>query len=275
MRDVAQLERWLDGRALPGDITHNDLEGFLAYLYDLGLNDRSQARMLSGIRAFYRFLCTEQGLEHDPTGLVEGPRLARKLPDTLDHEEIESMMAQLDMSRPDHIRNRAILETLYGCGLRVSELTGLQISCYHPKAEYLRITGKGDKERLVPINSSAIKHIDIYLEHIRKHLTVHPADTDILFLNKRGRRLSRVMVFIIIKNLAATAGIRKSISPHTFRHSFASELVQRGADLRAVQQMLGHSSITTTEIYTHLDRQYLREVMQEYHPRYHAMAKTA
>lgn len=274
LHDVVQLEHWADGRVQPDKVTNSDLEGFLASLYDLGLNERTQARMLSGIRAFYRFLATEQGIENDPTALIEGPRLARKLPDTLDHEEIERMMDQLDLTKPENIRNKAMLETLYGCGLRVSELTELRLSCYYPDAEFVRVIGKGDKERLVPINVSAIRHINIYIDHVRKHMAIQPKETDILFLNRRGHRLSRVMVFMLTKKLAEMAGIRKNISPHTFRHSFASELVQRGADLRAVQQMLGHSSITTTEIYTHLDKQYLRQVMHDFHPRFHATSKS-
>jgi len=273
LHDITLLQHWTEisqGTDNPINTTQADLENFLTYLHDLGLNDRTQARILSGIKAFYRFMSQEQGLEKDPTALLEGPRLARKLPETLSHEEIELLMAQLDLSRPDHIRNKAMLETLYGCGLRVSELVGLRISGYYPELEYIRVVGKGDKERLVPINGSAIRHIDIYMEHVRNQQAIHPKHTDSIFLNKRGMQLSRVMVFYMIKDLAAKAGIHKHISPHTFRHSFASELVQRGADLRAVQQMLGHSSITTTEIYTHLDKQYLREVMQEFHPRFNS-----
>lgn len=244
------------------------IDEFLAYLYDLGLNDRSQARILSGLRSFFGFLRLEFQLEDDPTYLLEGPKLRRKLPDTLSFEEIETIIGALDLSKPENIRNKAILETLYSCGLRVSEVIGLKISNIHFDVEFINVIGKGNKERLVPIGYNALKHIKIYIETIRNHQVISPKYSDMLFLNRRGAPLSRVMIFLIIKELTKLAGIEKSISPHTFRHSFASHLIIGGADLRAVQLMLGHKSITTTEIYTHVDQTYLRDAMTQFHPRF-------
>lgn len=252
----------------PDDLTLQDLECFIAYLHDLGLVDRSQARIISGLKAFYKYLVIDDYIKEDPTTLLEGPKLSKKLPDTLSFEEIEQLIGALDVSKEENVRNKAMLETLYSSGLRVSELIGLQISHIYFNVGFLRVIGKGNKERLVPIGSEALKQIEIYIEHVRKKLPQYPKYSDVLFLNKRGMPISRVMVFIVIKNLAEKINLNKNISPHTFRHSFATHLIEGGADLRAVQQMLGHSSITTTEIYTHLDQQYLKESLSLHHPRY-------
>jgi integrase/recombinase XerD len=228
----------------------------------------SQARIISGIKAFYRYLMMEDLLKQDPTQLLEAPKIRRKLPDVLSFDEIESIIAQIKAGTPEGQRNRAILETMYSCGLRVSEVVNLNISRLHFDAGFIRVIGKGDKERLVPIGRDAIKYINIYLEEIRVHVPVKKGFEDTLFLNRRGSALSRVMIFLVIKELTAAAGITKQVSPHTFRHSFATHLVEGGADLRAVQEMLGHESITTTEIYTHLDREFLRDTLQRFHPRF-------
>ena len=269
--DVEKLVQYLDLKELkvqPEQIKLDHLQDFILWINDLGLNDQSQARIISGLRAFYKYLLVEDMIDTDPTELIEGPRLRRKLPDVLNINEINSLFAAIDHSTPEGTRNRAILETLYGCGLRVSELTDLKISNLYLDIEFVKVTGKGNKERLVPIGQSAIKHIKFYIEEIRKHLDIQPGNENFVFLNRRGKKLSRVMIFTIIKNLAGAAGIKKSISPHTFRHSFATHLVEGGADLRAVQEMLGHESITTTEIYTHLDRDYLRSTIIQFHPLY-------
>ncbi|MGL5891234.1 MAG: site-specific tyrosine recombinase XerD [Bacteroidia bacterium] len=243
------------------------LREFLKYLNELGMSATTQARMLSGIRAFFRYLLLENLINTDPTELLESPRTSRLLPDTLSIEEIDKLFSYIDRSTPEGERNLAMLETLYSCGMRVSELVNLRISGLHLDQGYVSIIGKGNKERLVPIGSRATELIALYREQIRAKVAVQRNEEDILFLNRRGHRLSRVMVFTIIKQLAVKAGIRKVISPHTFRHSFATHLVEGGADLRAVQEMLGHASITTTEIYTHLDRSYLTEQIKSYHPR--------
>ncbi len=271
LHDVALLQQYLDLEkkdASPDELKLVDLEHFIAYLHDLGLGDRSQARIISGLKAFYKYLITDDYIKDDPTALLEGPKLAKKLPDTLSFTEIEQLIGALDLSKDDNVRNKAMLETLYSSGLRVTELISLRISHIYKDVEFIRVIGKGNKERLVPIGSEALKHIDIYLEHVRNKLPQHPKYSDILFLNKRGTPISRVMVFLVIKKLAQKTGLNKNISPHTFRHSFATHLIEGGADLRAVQQMLGHSSITTTEIYTHLDQQYLRESLSLHHPRF-------
>jgi integrase/recombinase XerD len=271
LHDVKLLNQFIEMNNYtisPLEVKKSHLDEFLANIFDLGLNDRSQARILSGLRSFFGFLKIEYNLEEDPTNLLEGPKLRRKLPDTLSFEEIEQIIAALDLSKPENIRNKAILETLYSCGLRVSEIIGLKISSIHFDVEFVSVIGKGNKERLVPIGMEALKHIQIYIESIRSHLTINPKYSDILFLNRRGSPLSRVMVFLIIKDLVKIAGINKTISPHTFRHSFASHLIMNGADLRAVQLMLGHKSITTTEIYTHVDQTYLRDAMTQFHPRF-------
>lgn len=271
LHDVALLQQYLDiekKTASPDELKLNDLEHFIAYLHDLGLSDRSQARIISGLKSFYKYLITDDYIKDDPTALLEGPKLAKKLPDTLSFAEIEQLIGALDLSKDENVRNKAMLETLYSSGLRVTELIGLRISHIYKDVEFIRVIGKGNKERLVPIGGEALKHIDIYLEHVRKKLPQYPKYSDILFLNKRGTPLSRVMVFLVIKKLAQQTGLNKNISPHTFRHSFATHLIEGGADLRAVQQMMGHSSITTTEIYTHLDQQYLRESLSLHHPRF-------
>lgn len=271
LHDVALLQQYLDiekKEADPGDLTLKDFEHFLAHLHDLGLSDRSQARIISGLKAFYKYLITDEYISEDPTVLIEGPKLGKKIPDTLSFDEIEKLIAALDLSKAENVRNKAMLETLYSCGLRVSELINLQISHIYKDVEFIRVIGKGNKERLVPIGSEALKHIEIYLEHIRNKLPQYPKYSDVLFLNKRGTPISRVMVFLVIKHLAEKIALNKNISPHTFRHSFATHLIEGGADLRAVQQMLGHSSITTTEIYTHLDQQYLKESLAMHHPRF-------
>ena len=250
----------------PREIDLHDLENFLQWINQLGMTPSSQARIISGLKSFYRYCIQEEISKKDPTALLEAPKLAKHLPDTLSVDEIEKIINSIDLSTPEGTRNKAIIETLYSCGLRVSELVSLKLSCLYFEAGYVRIIGKGNKERLVPIGSSAKKNIELYLENIRRHIMVVPGNEDIVFLNRRGRKLSRVMIFMIIKELAKKASVTKNISPHTFRHSFATHLVEGGADLRAVQEMLGHESITTTEIYTHIDREYLRDTLQQFHP---------
>jgi integrase/recombinase XerD len=226
----------------------------------------SQARIISGIRTFYKYCLLEDISSADPTTLLEAPKLKRALPDVLTFPEIESIIAQIDVSTAEGTRNKAILETMYSCGLRVSEVVNLKLSQLYFDVGFIRVIGKGNKERLVPIGSSAIKYVNIYRSTVRVHQSIQSGEEDILFLNRRGKRLTRVMIFLIIKELAKKAGIKKTISPHTFRHSFATHLVEGGADLRAVQEMLGHESITTTEIYTHLDREFLRKTLEQFHP---------
>jgi integrase/recombinase XerD len=270
VRDVEKLGQFIEMKfagVSPLVISSKHLQAFLQYINELGMSAFSQARILSGIKAFYKYLLFEEMIEKDPTALIEGPKLGRKLPDTLDYEEIVNMLDALDLSKPEGARNRAMLEILYSSGLRVSELVELKIGNVYFDLGFLRVIGKGNKERLVPIGKDALKFLKIYLEDIRVHVPVQKGSESHVFLNRRGRKLSRVMIFMIIKQLAATIGLRKTISPHTFRHSFATHLIEGGADLRAVQEMLGHESITTTEIYTHLDRDYLRQVIQEFHPR--------
>lgn len=261
-----QFTRVSNGQ-LPNEITTEDLREFLRWIYDLGLAPHSQARILSGIKAFFRFLLLEELIPADPAALLEAPRLRRKLPDTLSVSDVNALLGAIDLSRPEGTRTRAMLEVLYGCGLRVSELTGLLISDLFLDIDFIRVTGKGNKERLVPIGAEAVKYLKIWLEEVRVHYPVKPGKEDFVFLNRRGTPLSRVMVFMIIKELAERAGVKKKISPHTFRHSFATHLIEGGADLRAVQEMLGHESITTTEIYTHLDRDFLKQTITQFHPR--------
>ena len=249
------------------DLRLDDLQGFIRQINDIGLSARSQARIISGLKAFFRYLLLEGIIENDPANLLESPRPGRKLPDTLSKEDIDTIIAQIDMSLPEGERNRAIIETLYGCGLRVSELINLRITDIFFKDRFVRVIGKGNKERLVPIGNMAIKQIQLYLDNSRGQLMPKKSEEDIVFLNRRGNRLTRNMIFMIIKDLAEKAGIRKNISPHTFRHSFATHLIEGGANLRAVQEMLGHESITTTEIYTHLDREFLKDSIEEFHPR--------
>lgn len=250
----------------PAELDLSDLEAFVKWVADLGMTATSQARIISGIRQFYRYCLLEQITKTDPTLLLEAPKLKRALPDVLSFAEIESIINQIDLSSAEGERNKAILETMYSCGLRVSEVVNLQISNLYLDVGFIRVIGKGNKERLVPVGSSAVKHINIYRKNIRVHAAVKPGNEDILFLNRRGSKLSRVMIFYIIRDLAKKANISKNISPHTFRHSFATHLVEGGADLRAVQEMLGHESITTTEIYTHIDREFLRDTLHLYHP---------
>ncbi len=270
VHDVEKLIQYLAIENLniaPDEIKLANLRQFIAYLNKLGLEANSQARIISGIKAFYKYLLMEDEIKQSPAELLEAPKLSRKLPDVLEVHEIDAMVAQLDLNKPEGLRNKAIVETMFSCGLRVSEATELKISCISFEEMYIKVTGKGNKERLVPISLSALQIIDLYQKEVRNHQNVKTGSNDILFLNRRGGKLSRVMIFYILKDLAIAAGIQKSISPHTLRHSFATSLVEAGADLRAVQQMLGHESITTTEIYTHLDREYLRDVVSQFHPR--------
>ncbi len=270
IHDVEKLSQFLslnNQQIYASKVQSKDIKEFLVWITELGMTASSQARVLSGIKSFYKYLLLEDIIKIDPSALIETPKLGRKLPDTLSLDEINKMLDSIDVSTPEGTRNKAILETLYACGLRVSELVGLKISDIYFEIDFLKVTGKGNKERFVPLGSAAKKFIKLYQNNIRVHLTIKKGDEDILFLNRRGGRLSRVMIFNIIKQTAIQANIRKNISPHTFRHSFASHLVEGGADLRAVQEMLGHESITTTEIYTHLDRNYLKETILSYHPR--------
>ncbi len=269
LHDVEKLTDYLQQNnrtASPAELELKDLQHFVKWIGELGMTATSQARIISGIRSFYKYCLMEQITQTDPSTLLDAPKTRRKLPDTLSFDEIELVIAQLDQSTTEGGRNKAILETMYSCGLRVSEVVNLKISSLYLDVGFIRVIGKGDKERLVPIGRDAIKYIKIYKDNIRVHQPIQPGFEDILFLNKRGKGLSRVMIFYIIKDAAFKAGITKVISPHTFRHSFATHLVEGGADLRAVQEMLGHESITTTEIYTHLDRDFLRDTLQRFHP---------
>jgi integrase/recombinase XerD len=269
LRDVEKLTEFLqtnDRMKTPADLELKDLQQFVKWIGELGMTATSQARIISGIRSFYKYCLTEQITRTDPSTLLEVPRNRRKLPDTLSFEEIENVIAQVDQSSPEGGRNKAILETMYSCGLRVSEVVNLKLSGLYLDVGFVRVTGKGDKERLIPIGTDAIKYIKLYKDNIRVHQPVQKGFEDFVFLNRRGKNLTRVMIFYIIKEMASRAGITKNISPHTFRHSFATHLVEGGADLRAVQEMLGHESITTTEIYTHLDRDFLRDTLQRFHP---------
>jgi integrase/recombinase XerD len=271
LNDLEKLTQYLelnDSSSTPSSITIDHLQAFLKWTAGLGMTASSQSRMISGIRNFFKYCLSEQIISSDPTELVDTPRLKRTLPDVLSFSEIEALLQAIDHSKPEGQRNRAILEVMYSCGLRVSELVNLKIPFLYLDVGFIRVIGKGDKERLVPIGSEAVKYIKLYLQHIRKAQEAKPGDEEILFLNRRGGRLSREMVFLIVKDLARKASIDKVISPHTLRHSFATHLVEGGADLRAVQEMLGHESITTTEIYTHLDREYLRETLIRFHPSY-------
>jgi len=268
-RDIEKLYQYVQYVSFSGGpekIRLSDLQGFIKWINELGMSARSQARVISGIKAFYKYLLMENILSDDPTTLLDAPKLGRKLPDFLSIEEVNQIIAAIDLSKPEGERNKAMLETLYSSGLRVSELVNLKKSNLHSELGLLRVTGKGNKERLVPIGSVALKQIAMYESAYRSHLQIKPGNEDILFLNRRGSKLTRVMIFTIIRQLVTAAGIKKTISPHTFRHSFATHLIEGGADLRAVQEMLGHESITTTEIYTHLDRDYLRAAILQYHP---------
>jgi integrase/recombinase XerD len=249
------------------DITYNDLKHFIATLYDLGLSARSQARIISGIKQFYGFLLLENCIQDDPSELLEQPKIGLKLPEVLTIEEIDALIAAVDLTKTEGHRNRAILETLYSCGMRVSELVNLRFSDLYFDEGFVRVIGKGNKERLVPVSPQVQKEIQVYNDHIRRHQEIKKGNENIVFLNRRGAQLTRVMIFTIIKQLAEAIDLKKNISPHTFRHSFATHLIEGGANLRAIQEMLGHESITTTEIYTHLDQRFLRDAILSYHPR--------
>ena len=269
-RDIEKLYQFAESRIdklTPETITLNNLREFLTWAIELGMIPSSQARLLSGIKAFYKYLLMEDMIKSNPSELLESPRIQRKLPDTLSIHEINQLIDAIDVSKPEGGRNKAILEVLYGCGLRVSELTELKLSNLYLEIEFIKVVGKGSKERLVPIGGSAVKALKIWIESIRVHIPIKKGEEDLVFLNRRGARLSRIYIFLVIKQLAEITGIKKVISPHTFRHSFATHLVEGGADLRAVQEMLGHESITTTEIYTHLNREYLKQVVRDFHPR--------
>jgi len=266
--DVAKLYDFATARKIAvTELTYNDLKEFIAELYDLGLSARSQARIISGVKQFFGFLLIEDVLIDDPSELLEMPRLGRKLPEVLSIEEIDQLIAAIDLSKVEGHRNRAIIETLYSCGLRVSELVSLKFGDLYFDEGFIRVIGKGNKERLVPVSPSVEKEIGIYNDHVRRHQVIKPGNEQIVFLNRRGAQLTRVMIFTIIKDLANSIGLSKSISPHTFRHSFATHMIEGGANLRAVQEMLGHESITTTEIYTHLDQRFLRDAIITFHPR--------
>lgn len=268
IRDVEKLQRYfLEIEVSIAKIDHQSLSEFIADLHSLGINPRSRARIISGIKAFFKYLLLEDIISLDPSELLESPKIGMKLPVFLSIYEIDQIIAAIDLSNRQGERNRAIIEVLYSCGLRVSELVNLKMSEIHFEEGFLKVTGKGDKERWVPIGKTAIKYIRYYQEQLRNHQEAKKGEEDILFLNRNGGRLTRVMIFTIVKELGEKAGIDKNISPHTFRHSFATHLVDGGADLRAVQDMLGHESITTTEIYTHLDREYLHSAILQFHPR--------
>ena len=269
-RDIDKLYQFSEAQSIklkPENITLTDLRLFINWINELGMIPSSQARILSGIKAFYKYMLMEDIISDDPSELLESPKIQRKLPDTLSYEDINKLIAAIDLSRPDGARNKAILEVLYGCGLRVSELTELKLSNLYLDIEFIKVTGKGSKERLVPIGGAAVKALKIWIEQVRVHIAIKKGEEDMVFLNQRGSRISRIYIFTLIKLLAETIGLKKSISPHTFRHSFATHLVEGGADLRAVQEMLGHESITTTEIYTHLDREFLKGTIIQFHPR--------
>jgi integrase/recombinase XerD len=269
-RDIEKLYQFSDLQIVklkPETITLGNLREFINWAINLGMIPSSQARVLSGIKAFYKYLLMEDLIKIDPSELLESPKIQRKLPDTLSYQDINKLIAAIDVSKPEGARNKAILETLYGSGLRVSELTELKLSNLYLDIEFIKVTGKGNKERLVPIGAEAIRALKIWIENVRIHIAIKKGEEDMVFLNRRGSRLSRVYIFLMIKELVELTGLKKTISPHTFRHSFATHLVEGGADLRAVQEMLGHESITTTEIYTHLDREYLKSTIRQFHPR--------
>jgi integrase/recombinase XerD len=271
VHDVNKLTQFLEfskNELQPAEVNLKVLQGFVKWINELGVNPRTQARIISGIKAFYKYLILEDAVKDNPSELLDAPKTGRKLPDVLSVMEIDKLIDAIDLSKPEGQRNKALLETLYSSGLRVSELVSLRISNIFEDVGFLKIIGKGDKERLVPIGSIAMKQVKLYLETCRVHLDVKKGSEDIVFLNRNGNKLSRVMIFLIIKDLAARIGLKKKVSPHTFRHSFATHLIEGGADLRAVQEMLGHESITTTEIYTHLNRDYLRQNIIDYHPRF-------
>lgn len=269
-RDVKKLSQYVEFsklNLLPKQMKAIHLQDFIVYLQQFRLESSSQARLLSGIRAFYKYLLVNDVIDDDPTEFIEAPRLTRKLPEVLTYEEVQLLLSSVDLSLPNGTRNRAMLEVLYACGLRVSELVDLRLTNVFADLGFVKIVGKGNKERIVPIGKMALKHLQLYIQKERVHTSPDPTADNIVFLNNRGKKISRVLVFLIIKELCEKAGIQKSISPHTFRHSFATHLLEGGADLRAIQDMLGHESITTTEIYTHLDMEYLKETLMNFHPR--------
>lgn len=268
-RDVRKFRNFLESKGLVEHPLNIDRETVQLFIHDIAkvVNPRSQARIISGLKSFFNYLVFEDYRQDNPMDLVESPKVGRKLPDTLSTAEINRLIQAIDLSKPEGERNRAMLETLYGCGLRVSELTGLRISDLFFDEDFIKVTGKGDKQRFVPVSPVNKKYISIYHKEVRVHQEVQKGFEDILFLNRRGKQLSRAMVFTIVKQLAEKTGLHKTISPHTFRHSFATHLLENGADLRAIQQMLGHESITTTEVYMHVDRSHLAEVVNRYHPR--------
>jgi integrase/recombinase XerD len=270
LRKLSEFDELSAMRLGPLKTTLDQLRNFLKFLHDLGLGSRSQARLISSLKGFYKFLLLEDLISNSPAELLESPRIGRKLPEPLTFDEIKKMIAAIDLSKTEGARNKAIIETLYSCGLRVTELVNLRLGNLNFNEEYIRIIGKGNKERLVPISPDAIKYINIYLEEIRRHQNIQKGSEDIVFLNRRGKQLTRVMIFTIVRDLAKKSGIVKTISPHTFRHSFATHLVEGGADLRVVQDLLGHTSITTTEVYTHLDTDYLRSAIYDFHPRFNS-----
>lgn len=270
MHDITMLDHFLDIQKLkvtPAEMKLSHLQEFIAWINEVGMSASSQARIISGVKAFFKYLVMENLIINDPSQLIESPRLGRKLPDTLSVQDINNLIDAIDLSTREGARNKAMLETLYSCGLRVSELVNLKLSNLHLEIGFVKVLGKGDKERLVPIGNVATKLLRIYISEVRAMQSIQPGHEDIVFLNNRGTKLSRIMVFTIIKRLANKIGLKKTISPHTFRHSFATHLIEGGADLRAVQEMLGHESITTTEIYTHLDRDFLRSAIIRFHPR--------
>ncbi len=269
-QDLIKLRDFcISNQVSPTEISNQDLKQFVTLLFDLGLSARTQARIISGIKQFFGFLILEQLIEKDPSEMLEQPKMGRKLPEVLDITEIDALIAVIDVSKPEGHRNRAILETLYSCGIRVSELVNLKQSDLFFEEGYIRVIGKGNKERLVPMSKSVEQEITWYVNNQRKKLEIYKGDEQIVFLNRRGKRLTRVMIFTIIKQLAESIGLQKKISPHTFRHSFATHLLEGGANLRAIQEMLGHESITTTEIYTHMDQRFLRDAILTFHPRNH------
>jgi integrase/recombinase XerD len=270
LNDICKLDQYFSSLNITrnvGDITIVDLKSFVSWLNEMGMLPATQSRVVSGIKAYFGYLFIEKIINEDPSSGLESPKLSRKLPDVLNYHEINSLIEAIDSSKAEGMRNKAIIEVLYGCGLRVSELINLRISSIHFDSEFIRVIGKGNKERIVPIGSVALHLISIYIKEIRVHLDIKKGFEDFVFLNRLGSGLSRISVFNLIKTLAEKIGLKKIVSPHTLRHSFATHLIEGGADLRAVQEMLGHSSITTTEIYTHLDRDYLHGIVKQYHPR--------
>ena len=269
--DMSKLIRYIDINMLelqPEDVNTIHLREFLIWINKFGISKRTQARLVSSLKSFFRYLVFVETIESDPTELLGSPRIERNIPDVLTVEEIDAIVGEIDLSMSEGHRNKAIIEVLYGCGLRVTELVELRLADIYAEQGFLKIKGKGDKERLIPVGEQTLKELNIYLNHFRHKLNPKKYNEDIVFLNRRGKKLSRVMIFSIVKDLAKKAEITKNVSPHTFRHSFASHLVEGGADLRAVQDMLGHASILTTEVYTHINREYLKDVLAKHHPRY-------